>query len=88
VVTAALFELGKFALGVYLGRAAIASTYGAAGSLVVVLVWVYYSAQIVFLGAEVTRVYAKRYGAGILPEAPPPQPTRDEPVSRPSPLMT
>jgi membrane protein len=67
-VTAALFELGKLALGVYLGQAAIASAYGAAGSLVVLLVWVYYSAQIVFLGAEVTRVYARHYGSGIVPD--------------------
>jgi len=84
VVTAALFELGKFALGVYLGGAAIASAYGAAGSLVVVLVWVYYSAQIVFLGAEVTRVYARRYGAGIVPATPPARPA----MARPSPATT
>lgn len=63
VVTAALFTIGKFALGVYLGRSSVASAYGAAGSLVVMLVWVYYSAQILFFGAELTQVYSRRYGA-------------------------
>ena len=54
---------GKYLIGIYLGTAGIASTYGAAGSLVVVLVWVYYSAQIFFLGAEFTRAYAQLYGS-------------------------
>ncbi|HSP96212.1 MAG TPA: YihY/virulence factor BrkB family protein [Candidatus Dormibacteraeota bacterium] len=58
--TAVLFELGKLLVGLYLGRAGLASAYGAAGSLVVVLVWVYYSAQILFFGAELTRVVAQR----------------------------
>jgi len=62
MVTAALFELGKLVVGIYLGQAGIASAYGAAGSLVVVLVWVYYSAQLLFLGAEFTHVYARRHG--------------------------
>jgi membrane protein len=57
-VTAVLFELGKLLIGVYLGRTAIASAFGAAGSIVVLLVWVYYSAQIFLLGAEFTWVYA------------------------------
>ncbi len=61
--SALLFVAGEFALGWYLGRAAIASGYGAFGGLVVFLVWVYYSAQIVLLGAEFTHVYAKRYGS-------------------------
>lgn len=62
-LTALLFVLGKFALGLYLGKAAIGSSYGAAGSLVVLLVWVYWSAQILFLGAEFTQVYTRRYGS-------------------------
>jgi membrane protein len=62
-VTALLFTAGKFLLGVYLGKASFADTYGAADSLVVVLVWVYYSAQVLFLGAEFTRVYACRFGS-------------------------
>lgn len=56
--TALLFTIGKFALGIYLGRGSVTSTYGAAGSLVAVVVWIYYSAQIFFFGAEFTRVYA------------------------------
>jgi len=57
-VTAVLFEIGKLLIGVYLGRTAIASAFGAAGSIIVLLVWVYYSAQIFLLGAEFTWVYA------------------------------
>jgi membrane protein len=63
VFTAVLFVLGKWGLGVYLGKAAIGSSYGAAGSLVVLLVWVYWSAQIVFFGAEFTQVYARTVGS-------------------------
>jgi membrane protein len=62
-VTSALFAVGKFAIGLYLGRASIGSAFGAAGSLVVVMVWVYYSAQIFLLGAEFTRVYAHVHGS-------------------------
>ncbi|ATB26607.1 YihY/virulence factor BrkB family protein [Melittangium boletus] len=62
-VTSLLFGLGKFGIGLYLGRSAVASSYGAAGSLAVVLLWVYYSAQILFLGAEFTQVYARRHGS-------------------------
>jgi membrane protein len=65
--TAVLFVIGKFLLGLYLGKAAVGSAYGAAGSLVVLLVWVYYSAQIFFFGAEVTQVYANMYGSRIRP---------------------
>jgi len=61
--TAILFSNGKTVVGLYLGQSGIGSTYGAAGSLVIVLVWVYYSAQIFFLGAELTRVYAQRHGS-------------------------
>jgi membrane protein len=67
-VTALLFTGGKFAIGIYLGRTATASAFGAAGSLVVLLFWVYYSALISFLGAEFTQVYTRRYGRGIQPQ--------------------
>jgi membrane protein len=63
VVTALLFTIGKFLVGLYIGRSNVASGFGAAGSLVIVLVWVYYSAQIFLLGAEFTWVYAHRYGS-------------------------
>lgn len=62
-VTALLFTIGKFLIGLYLGRSAVASTFGAAGSLVVVMIWVYYSTQIFLLGAEFTWVYAHSYGS-------------------------
>ncbi len=61
--TSLLFVIGKFALGLYLGKAAVGSSFGAAGSLVVLLIWVYYSAQILFFGAEFTQVYARSYGS-------------------------
>jgi len=66
-VTALLFTGGKFLLGMYLGRNSAVSAYGAAGSLVLILLWVYYSAQILFFGAEVTQVYANRFGARLEP---------------------
>jgi len=66
--TAALFTLGKFLIGLYLGKGSFASTYGAAASLVIFLAWVYYSAQILFLGAEFTQVYARARGREIEPE--------------------
>jgi membrane protein len=66
-LTALLFTMGKFLLGLYLGRSGITSTYGAAGSLVALLVWVHYSAQIVFFDAEFTKVYANRFGSRIVP---------------------
>lgn len=62
-VTAALFSAGKLLIGLYLGKASIGSAYGAAGSVVVLLMWVYYSAQIFFLGAVFTRLYAERHGS-------------------------
>lgn len=67
VFTAVLFVIGKFALGLYLGRASVASPYGAAGSLIVLVIWVYYAAQILFLGAEFTQVYARHRGSRIEP---------------------
>ena len=63
VVTALLFTVGKFLIGLYIGKSGIASAFGAAGSLVVVFVWVYYSAQIFLLGAEFTWVYASARSA-------------------------
>lgn len=65
--TAFLFTMGKFLIGFYLGRSKIGSAYGAAGSLVVILLWIYYSSQILFFGAEFTQVYANRYGSKISP---------------------
>jgi membrane protein len=62
-VTALLFSVGKLGIGIYLGRAGVTSVWGAAGSLVLVLLWIYYSAQILLLGAEFTEVYARRYGS-------------------------
>jgi membrane protein len=62
-VTALLFTVGKSLIGLYLGRAGTTSVYGAAGSLVLLLLWIYYSAQILFLGAEFTEVYARRRGS-------------------------
>ncbi len=63
-VTAGLFTLGKYLIGLYLGKAGVASPFGAAGSLVALVVWIYYSALILFFGAELTQVMAKRMGLG------------------------
>ncbi len=63
VFTAFLFSLGKYGIGVYLGNSSIASSFGAAGSVIALLLWVYYSAQIFFLGAEFTRQYALKFGS-------------------------
>jgi membrane protein len=68
IVTSLLFTAGKFLLSVYLAKAGFTDTYGAAGSLVIVLVWVYYSAQVLFLGAEFTRAYACRFGSLCVPK--------------------
>lgn len=68
LITAILFNVGKWAIGEYLGRSSVGSAYGAAGSLVVMLVWVYYSALVVFFGTELAVLYVERYGAGITPE--------------------
>jgi len=69
-VTSVLFTLGKYAIGFYLQRTGVTSTYGAAGSLVLVLVWVYYSSLIFLLGAEFTRVHSRRYREGRAPASP------------------
>lgn len=66
-VTAVLFSIGKVIIGLYLGHSSMASAYGVAGSFVVFLVWVYYSAQILFFGAELTQVYANKYGQHVVP---------------------
>jgi membrane protein len=63
--TSLLFTIGKQLIGIYLGRASFGSTYGAAGSLVIVLVWVYYSAQLFFLGAEFTKIYTHTFGSRL-----------------------
>ncbi|MDO9254890.1 MAG: YihY/virulence factor BrkB family protein [Bacteroidales bacterium] len=65
--TSFLFMIGKFAIGAYLGQSSIASWYGAAGSVILILVWVYYSAIILYFGAEFTRVYAETHGGKIIP---------------------
>lgn len=66
-ITALLFNFGKFLIGLYLGNSSIGSTYGAAGSLVVILIWVFYSAQILLIGAEFTQVYSKYRGTPLRP---------------------
>lgn len=67
IVTALLFSIGRFAIAFYLGRGSYGSTFGTAASLVIVLVWIYLSAQILFFGAEFTQVYARMRGAEIRP---------------------
>jgi membrane protein len=66
-VTSLLFAVGKLLIGLYLGHASVGSAYGAAGSVVILLVWVYYSAQILFFGAEFTQVYARTHGSRVVP---------------------
>lgn len=67
VATSLLFTLGKFLIGYYLATSSIASSFGAAGSVVIVLAWIYYSACILFFGAEITKGYARKFGSGIMP---------------------
>lgn len=67
IITSVFFTLGKLAIGYYLGSSKIATIYGAAGSVMIVMVWVYYSSIILYLGAEFTKVYAKLYGGKIFP---------------------
>ncbi len=98
LVTAVLFVIGKVVIGLYIGHSTVASSYGAAGSLIAMLVWVYYSAVIVFLGAEITQAWAERRGEAIEPtvrarrlahhaedeqRGAPPTPTRPRPDGRP-----
>ena len=68
VMTAIFFAIGKWALGLYLGSGAAASAYGAASSLITLLLWIYYSSQILLFGAEFTQVYAARAGRGFVPD--------------------
>ena len=75
IVTAVLFTIGKSVISWYIGSSAVASSFGAAGALIVLLLWVYYSAQIFLLGAEFTKVYANRHGS-----------TQGAPVSEDAPL--
>ena len=63
VMTAALFTIGKAGIGWYIGNSTVASSYGAAGALIVVLLWIYYSTQIFLLGAEFTKIYANSRGS-------------------------
>ena len=84
-VTALLFAIGKSLIGIYLGRSGFASGFGAAGSLIVVLVWMYYSAQIFLLGAEFTKVYARTRGTHCPAEATPKGGSAAEPQASPRP---
>jgi membrane protein len=68
VATSLLFTLGKFIIGYYLATSSVASSFGAAGSVVIVLAWIYYSACILFYGAEITKIYARKFGPGIVPD--------------------
>lgn len=77
-LTALLFTVGKFLIGLYIGESGVASTYGAAGSLVVVLLWVFYSAQILFFGAEFTQVYSRRHGTNAARRPTPPPAAKTE----------
>ena len=67
-ITSLLFAIGKTLIGLYIGHSSVASAYEAAGSLVVLLIWTYYSAQIFLFGAELTQAYANRFGSRIVPE--------------------
>lgn len=69
LITAVLFTIGKYLIGLYLGDGGLSTTYGAAGSLAILFVWVYYSALIFFLGAEFTQVYANRWGKRVVPSS-------------------
>ena len=70
VATALLFTIGKFLIGLYVGSSAVASSYGAAGTAIVLLLWIYYSAEIFLLGAEFTKIYARHHGSPAAPPAP------------------
>jgi membrane protein len=86
-VTALLFDIGKALVGLYLGKLAIESSYGAAGSIVALMLWMYYSAQIVFFGAEFTQVYARHHGSRA-DRAAAPAPTAAAPSEPRAPLTT
>jgi membrane protein len=63
ILTTTFFEIGKLAIGFYIGRQGLESTYGAAASIIVLLIWVYYSSQIVLMGAEITHAFARHHGS-------------------------
>ena len=69
VATSLLFALGKLVIGYYLATSSVASSFGAAGSVVIVLAWIYYSACILFFGAEITKIYVRKFGSGIVPNS-------------------
>jgi membrane protein len=69
LITAFLFTIGKYLVGLYLGHSTIGSTFGAAGTLVIVLLWIYYATQIFLLGAEFTQIFANRYGSSMQPKS-------------------
>ncbi len=79
VVTALLFTVGKFFIGLYLGNNAVTSSYGAAGAVILILLWVYYSSVIFLIGAEFTKAFARRHGSHSPNARANPQPTRDAP---------
>ncbi len=81
IVTACLFIFGKYLIGIYIGNSAVASSFGAAGSVIALLLWIYYSAQIFFLGAEFTRQYALSFGS--LKQLKKQQAELDEVISKP-----
>lgn len=83
-VTSILFVIGKFAIGLYLGKSTIASTYGAAASLIVLLIWLYYSSMIVFFGAEFTEVYSRHESRSVRPRNSDATSSGDARLSRPS----
>lgn len=84
LVTSLFFTIGKQLIGLYLGKTTFGSTYGAAGSLVVVLIWVYYSAMLFFLGAEFTKIYTRTFGSQLSSKLQPVPPTPDNVVVNPS----
>jgi membrane protein len=84
--TALLFTIGKFLIGLYLGKAGVASGFGAAGSIVVLLVWVFYSAQIFLLGAEYTWLYAHSHGSRAAEGEVPSKPHNQAEPARPQPM--
>ncbi len=69
IITAALFTLGKYVIGLYIGYSGVGDTYGAAGAVVIILVWVYYSTVILIYGAHYTHVYTREHGSGVKPSA-------------------
>jgi membrane protein len=69
ILTAIFFNVGELLIGIYLGQSSVTSVYGAAGSLVTLLLWIYYSSLIFFFGAELTQVYATRFGSGLTPSS-------------------